>query len=93
MYTEEVQQAEDRFAAAAAGRPPVNYYRVLGLTRTASDSDVRAAYKRHALKFHPDKASCPMRRSAAELAFRLVSDASRTLSDPNSRSRLDSQVP
>eukprot|EP00873_Tetraselmis_striata_P018747 jgi/Tetstr1/439011/TSEL_027503.t1 len=92
VLTEEVQQSEERLAAQASGRPPVNHYRVLGLSRSASDADVRSAYKRHALKFHPDKAACPLRRGAAEVAFRLVSDASRTLSDPVSRAQLDSRV-
>ena len=37
---------------AAAAKDP---YRVLGLTRQASDADIKRAYRAGALKYHPDK--------------------------------------
>ena len=39
-------------------------YAVLGVPETASDKDVRAAYRRMALRLHPDKAPCEATRAA-----------------------------
>ncbi|KAL3152969.1 hypothetical protein ABBQ38_011999 [Trebouxia sp. C0009 RCD-2024] len=37
-------------------KPPVHHYRLLGLTQACSDAEIRKAYKKCSLRFHPDKA-------------------------------------
>ena len=72
-------------SAAAEGSPPAVadtfYYEVLGLPPSALPEDVRKAYKRLALQFHPDKNSA----ADATRSFLLVSEAYACLSDPARR--------
>ncbi|KAM9259223.1 LOW QUALITY PROTEIN: dnaJ homolog subfamily B member 1 [Morus bassanus] len=58
-----------------------DYYRTLGLSRGASGEDVRRAYRRQALRFHPDK----NRSRGAEERFKEVAEAYDVLSDPKKR--------
>ncbi|CAL5221311.1 g3481 [Coccomyxa viridis] len=66
-----------------------NYYAVLGVDKSASPAAIRTAFRQLALRFHPDKASGPGQKEAAEKLFRLVSDAHSTLSDPDKRRLYD----
>ncbi|KAJ9458928.1 Chaperone protein DnaJ [Diplonema papillatum] len=63
------------------------FYSILGLSRECSDDDVRRAYKKLAVRFHPDKN--PNDREAAEIRFKAVAEAYEVLSDPGKRSRYD----
>ncbi|KAG1135217.1 hypothetical protein G6F37_012462 [Rhizopus arrhizus] len=58
-----------------------DYYKVLAVERTATDIDIKKAYRKKALLFHPDKNSAPR----ADEAFKLVAEAFETLSDSNKR--------
>lgn len=62
-----------------------NPYTVLELNRTASDEEVRNAYKRLALKYHPDKPT------GDEDKFKQVSQAYQILTDPFKRKMYDAQ--
>jgi molecular chaperone DnaJ len=64
----------------------MNPYEVMGLERSASDEDVRRAYKRLALKHHPDKN--PGDAAAGEV-FNRISAAYAILSDPARREAYD----
>jgi hypothetical protein len=43
--------------SSVSGSEMVNYYEVLGVAQSASVKDINSAYKKLALKYHPDKAS------------------------------------
>ena len=63
-----------------------DYYEVLGVTRQASAEDLKKAYRRLALQYHPDKN--PGDR-AAEERFKEAAEAYAILSDPDKRARYD----
>ncbi|XP_044724828.1 dnaJ domain-containing protein [Hirsutella rhossiliensis] len=70
-------------------RPP-NYYAILGIQDTATEQQVRDAYKRAALKTHPDRVAADSpERPARTRKFQLVNDAYYTLSDARRRSSAD----
>ncbi|CAG8553567.1 16039_t:CDS:1 [Gigaspora rosea] len=69
---------------------PLNYYKVLEVEVNASDKEIRQAYKRLALKWHPDK----HRGSSIEIAeqkFKEIGEAYETLCDKNKRSSYDAK--
>jgi curved DNA-binding protein CbpA len=52
---------------------PVCYYDVLQVSNRASDDEIKRAYRRLAMVYHPDLN--PQNRSVAELRFRLINEA------------------
>ncbi|KAI1408742.1 DnaJ-domain-containing protein [Hypoxylon sp. FL1857] len=75
-----------------ADRPPPDYYRILEVSETASTQQIRDAYKRAALKTHPDRVSANSpERAARTRKFQLVNDAYYTLSDSTRRREYDAQ--
>lgn len=65
-----------------------DYYQILGLPQTASAVQIRAAFKRLAMQYHPDRnPNNPM----AEEIFKQVNEAYHVLSDPVKKSRYDSR--
>ncbi|NXD66133.1 DNJB8 protein, partial [Eolophus roseicapillus] len=68
----------------------VDYYKVLGLKRSASQDDVKKSYHKLALKWHPDKN--PNNKEEAEKKFKAVAEAYEVLSDPQKRSLYDKSV-
>lgn len=61
-----------------------NHYSTLGVRRTASEQEIRKAYRMLALKCHPDKVEAADKKAASE-RFRRISEAYETLSDPTKR--------
>ncbi|KAI1451450.1 DnaJ-domain-containing protein [Annulohypoxylon moriforme] len=73
-----------------ANRSPPDYYRILEVSENASTQQIRDAYKRAALKTHPDRVSANSPdRAARTRKFQLVNDAYYTLSDPTRRREYD----
>ncbi|OAA78951.1 DnaJ domain protein [Akanthomyces lecanii RCEF 1005] len=71
------------------GEPPsIDPYEVLALERTATADDVKKAYRKAALKHHPDKVADSERAKAHE-TFQAVAFAYAVLSDPARRKRYD----
>ncbi|KAJ9635252.1 hypothetical protein H2201_003212 [Coniosporium apollinis] len=71
--------------------PPssINPYETLGLDKSATADQVKTAYRKAALKHHPDKAS-ESNKAAAHTKFQEIAFAYAILSDPRRRSRYDS---
>ena len=63
-----------------------SYYDVLGIPKTATDAEIKKAYRQAALKFHPDRN--PNNPAAAE-RFREAAEAYETLGDPERRKLYD----
>lgn len=64
-----------------------DYYKVLGVERTATDAEIAKAYKKLALKHHPDKN--PNDKQKAEEVFKSISEAYSVLSDAEKRKVYD----
>ena len=64
-----------------------DYYEVLGIERSASADEIKQAFRRLALKHHPDRN--PSNRKEAEEKFKEISEAYEVLSDPQKRSTYD----
>ncbi|KAK7796790.1 hypothetical protein U0070_008311 [Myodes glareolus] len=62
-----------------------DYYQTLGLARGASDDEIKRAYRRQALRYHPDKNKEP----GAEEKFKEIAEAYDVLSDPGKREIFD----
>ncbi|MCX7991461.1 MAG: molecular chaperone DnaJ [Proteobacteria bacterium] len=63
-----------------------DYYEVLGLSRDATENDIKKAYRNLALKYHPDRN--PGDKQAEE-KFKEINEAYEVLSDPEKRARYD----
>lgn len=62
-----------------------DYYKILGISKGASDDDIKKAYRKLALKYHPDKNKAP----GAEEKFKEVAEAYEVLSDKKKRDIYD----
>ena len=63
-----------------------DYYEVLGLSRQASDEEIKKSFKKLAMKYHPDRNPD---NPKAEDNFKEAKEAYEVLSDPNKRSAYD----
>src|SRR5687767_4961360 len=63
-----------------------DYYKILGVSRTASDDDIRKAFRKLAREYHPDVAK---NKTIAEEKFKEINEAYEVLSDPTKRKKYD----
>ncbi|HEX6892904.1 MAG TPA: DnaJ domain-containing protein [Chryseolinea sp.] len=63
----------------------MDYYQTLGVSRTSSNADIRRAYRKLAVTYHPDKNSDPN----AESIFKEINQAYEVLGDPEKRRAYD----
>lgn len=64
----------------------VDYYKILGVDNTASDEEIKKAYRKLARKFHPDLNPAD---AEAHKKFQQINEANEVLSDPEKRSKYD----
>lgn len=62
-----------------------DYYEVLGVNKSASDQEIKTAYRKLALKFHPDR----NKEAGAEEKFKEVNEAYQVLADPQKKQAYD----
>jgi DnaJ-class molecular chaperone len=62
-----------------------DYYKILQLSKNATDDDIKKAYRKLALKYHPDKNKSP----DAENKFKEIAEAYDVLSDPKKKQIFD----
>jgi len=70
-----------------AGSTELDFYEVLGVARDAAGDQIKSAYRKLALKYHPDRN--PENKQEAEIQFRQATEAYSVLSDPQKRSIYD----
>ena len=64
-----------------------DYYEILGVSKTASDDELKKAYRKMAKKYHPD--ANPNNRKEAEAKFKEINEAYEVLSDSQKRKMYD----
>lgn len=64
-----------------------DYYEVLGVSKNATQDEIKSAYRKLALKYHPDRN--PDNPKEAEEKFKEITEAYEVLSDPEKRKRYD----
>ncbi len=62
-----------------------DYYEVLGVSKEASEKEIKTAYRKLAMLHHPDRSDAP----EAEEKFKELSEAYAVLSDPDKRQKYD----
>ena len=65
-----------------------SYYDILGVSRTASQDDIKKAYRRLARQYHPDLHTGP-KKAEMEKRFKELNEANEVLGDPDNRKKYD----
>lgn len=64
----------------------IDYYKILGVSKTATEKEIKAAYRKLARKYHPD---LNPDNKEAEIKFKEINEANEVLSDPENRKKYD----
>lgn len=73
------------FSGLGARKMGKDYYKTLGISKGSTEEDIKKAYRKQALKWHPDK----NKSAAAEEKFKEIAEAYEVLSDPKKREIYD----
>ncbi len=63
-----------------------DFYEILGITKNATEAEIKKAYRKKAIEFHPDKNPG---NAAAEESFKAAAEAYEILSDPQKKAKYD----
>ncbi|KAL2904683.1 DnaJ-like protein subfamily B member 8 [Bienertia sinuspersici] len=75
------------------GVPPESYYNILGLNSASSTEEIRRAYRKLAMQWHPDKwANNPAMLGEAKRKFQKIQEAYTVLSDPRKKTLYDAGI-
>ncbi|KAG9266060.1 hypothetical protein AMEX_G20560 [Astyanax mexicanus] len=86
-WTSEEVHEDPEVPSPPPSPPCVDHYAVLGVTNDSNEEEIRRAYKRLALRYHPDKNP----EADAEEKFKQIAQAYEVLTDPQKRSVYDQQ--
>ena len=64
----------------------IDYYKILGISKTATEKDIKTAYRKLARKYHPD---VNPDNKEAEIKFKQINEANEVLGDPENRKKYD----
>ena len=67
-----------------------DFYKILGVTRSSTEQEIKKAYKKLALKWHPDRVE-PAKKDEAQAKFQEIGEAFDVLTDPEKK-RIYDQV-
>ena len=72
-----------------------DYYKILGVEKTASEDEIKRAYRKLAMRWHPDhqQGKSDSEKKEAEEKFKLVNEAYEVLSNPEKRQQYDNPSP
>lgn len=65
---------------------PTDYYASLGVSKSATEAEIKKAYKKKAMQYHPDKNAGDKK---AEAKFKEINEAYQTLGDATKRKNYD----
>lgn len=87
--TGQKEYSPDQVSAVKKIKGCKDFYEILGVPKSATEADLKKAYRKLALQFHPDKNKAP----GATDAFKAIGKAFATLSDTKKREQYDSYGP
>ncbi|KAI9471984.1 MAG: hypothetical protein EXX96DRAFT_642277 [Benjaminiella poitrasii] len=85
----EEREYSNSYSSTSAGGDPKGYYRVLGVSPSASQQDIQSAFRGLAMKYHPDRFTGEKEKQEAKVKFQAISSAYSVLRDASKRKNYD----
>jgi tetratricopeptide (TPR) repeat protein len=86
-HSKEARQGHERAEKLYKRSKEIDYYKLLNVSRSATSREIKRAYHKLAVEYHPDKN--PDDREEAEIKFKAVAQAYEVLSDADMRAKYD----